>query len=250
MMKQPQTTMDKLTSQTSSHKRHKSEGGSALKMQLERNRIARSNSDLRNQDARLKALQSWQAKRLALDYRELQKQERHRPACDFFLNELYGEQDFSKRDQDVERIYPIMTKLLPGQVLLTVSRAVELNALSHELDLKMLAHLPHGELSDADYQRAYIACNNTHERRYQLALILSLGRELARVVQVPMMYKLLQACRWPAKLAGLAALQGFLERGFAAFVKLKGARQFLGEIRHTEVAFMRRCLGQTIRARN
>jgi hypothetical protein len=220
------------------------QAASWLKSQLERNRQVRSSSDRRNQDQRLKALQFWQAQRLAADYAELRTIKKNQPACDFFLNELYGDQDFSRRDQDVERIYPIMVKLLPSQVLLTVARAVELNALSHELDLAMLVHLPSGVITDRDYYYAYQACENLPQRRYQLALILSLGRELARVVRIPMMYKLLQACRWPAKLAGLGALQAFLERGFAAFVELHGARDFLGAIRHTEIAFLKRCVQQ------
>jgi hypothetical protein len=168
-----------------------------------------------------------------------------RPACDFFLNELYGDEDFSQRDHDVERIFPIMVRLLPAQVLETVARAVELNALSHELDLAMLAALPPtiGEVSTEDYTAAYRQTAESGARRYQLALILALGRELARVVRIPMMYKLLQMCRWPAKLAGLGALQSFLERGFSAFVTLNGARYFLGQIRAREKSFMTRCLG-------
>jgi hypothetical protein len=223
-------------------------GASNLKSQLLRNRQARDPLDMRNHDARLKELQAWQAARLARDYADLRKTKKNIPACNFFLNELYGDQDFSKRDQDVERIYPIMVKLLPGQVLQTVARAVELNALSHELDLAMLQHLPSGKLSEADYMKAYRACDNAGRRRYQLALILSLGRELARVVQIPLMFTLLQACRWPAKLAGLGALQGFLERGFSAFVTLKGARDFLGTIRNIEKMFLLRCLGIALRA--
>lgn len=221
---------------------NKGEAASRLKYQLERNRTVRSPADKRNGDARLRALQAWQAKRLAADYQDLQQIPRNKPACDFFLYELYGDQDFSKRDHDVEKIYPIMVRVLPGMVLGTVSRAVELNALSHELDLAMLDALPFSVLSEADYARAYRETAPEAKRRYQLALILSLGRELARVVKIPLMYKLLQMCRWPAKMAGLGALQAFLERGFAAFVTLDGAKPFLLEILHREMAFMERCL--------
>jgi hypothetical protein len=217
-------------------------GAANLKHQLERNRQVRSPADSRNQDPRLRLLQRWQAERLAQDYEPLRHNPKNRLACDFFLYELYGDQDFSKRDQDVERIYPIMVKLLPPMVLETVARAVELNAMSHELDLTMVNALPNGELSLADYQKAYRLSNQNGERRHQLALILSLGRELARVVQIPLMYKLLQACRWPAKLAGLGALQAFLERGFAAFVALEGAKPFLNAIRLQETQFMQACL--------
>jgi hypothetical protein len=221
------------------------EGAQRLKFQLERNAIARNAADPRNSDPRLKLLQRWQAERLARDYESLRQQPKNDAACDFFLMELYGDQDFSQRDKDVERIYPIMVKLLPAQVLETVSRAVELNALSHELDLAMLAHLP-ADLtrmpSFAQYAAAYQQTAGNGARRYQLARILFLGRELARVVKIPLMYKLLQMCRWPAKMAGLGALQAFLERGFAAFVKLDGARPFLNAIRMREKAFMQMCV--------
>jgi hypothetical protein len=215
-------------------------GAARLKAMLERNRAARDPNDPRNHDPRLSILRSWQANRLAGDYQDLQKIPHFTPACNFFLNELYSDSDFAQRDHDVERIYPIMVRLLPAQVLGTVSRAVELNALSHELDLAMVEHLPNGPISSADYRRAYQAANNTADRRNQLALILSLGRELARVVQIPLMFKLLQMCKWPARMAGLGALQGFLERGFAAFVELRGAGPFLQAIRSREVSFFKK----------
>ena len=220
----------------------KQSGAAALKTQLERVRRARDPKDTRNQDPRLKNLQVWQSERLERDYTDVRKVPKNLLACNFFLYELYGDADFARRDQDVERIYPIMVKVLPGAVLGTVSRAVELNALSHELDLAMLAHLPNGVLTEADYARAYRLSVPVDQRRYQLSLILRLGRELARVVQIPLMYRLLQLCRWPAKMAGLGALQLFLERGFAAFVALDGAKPFLGEIRTREVAFLKRCI--------
>ena len=220
----------------------KESGAAALKFQLERVRRARDPQDMRNHDPRLKNLQTWQAERLERDYRDVRKVPKNLLACNFFLNELYGDADFARRDHDVERIYPIMVKVLPGAVLGTVSRAVELNALSHELDLAMLVHLPPGVLTEADYVRAYRLSVPIDQRRYQLSLILRLGRELARVVRIPLMYRLLQLCRWPAKMAGLGALQLFLERGFAAFVALDGAKPFLGEIRTREVAFLKRCI--------
>ena len=225
-------------------KQHTRAGGAAsLKYQLERNRRVRDPADLRNQDPRLKALQRFQAQRLVVDYDELRRLPKNDAACDFFLNELYGDQDFSKRDHDVERIYPIMVKLLPTQVLETVGRAVELNALSHELDLAMLTHLPEtGAITQAEYALAYKKTAVGGARRYQLTRIIKLGRELARVVKIPLMYKLLQMCRWPAKLAGLGALQAFLERGFAAFVKLDGAGPFLRAVLYIEKLFMMRCL--------
>ena len=46
--------------------------------------------------------------------------------------------------------------------------------------------------------------------------------------------------RAPAKAAGLAELQGFLERGFAAFAELGDVRGFIAEIEADERSVSRR----------
>jgi hypothetical protein len=193
---------------------------------------------------RLKALRAWQAQRLAASYRDLQTSERFSAACNFFLSDLYGEGEFADRDRQVERVVPIMMKLLPPGVLSSLARAIELNAVSQELDFACAAALDPRctsiqAISATDYARAYSSSASDRQRRHQLALLLVLGRELDRLVRKPMLKDLLHLCRWPAKLAGLGALQSFLERGFDAFGKLRGAGPFLGTILTRERAFMR-----------
>lgn len=210
---------------------------------------------------RLGALRAWQARRLEVSYRDIRRQEPFTAACEFFLNDLYGEGDFGDRDRAVERVVPIMLRLLPEAVLNSLARAIELNALSQELDCSMARALParctsSDNISDADYARAYLdsaglgklakvrnpralRSNSRRCRREQLALLLILGRELDRLVRKPLLNDLLRMCRWPAKLAGLGALQSFLERGFAAFGKLDGAGPFLSIILTRESQFMR-----------
>jgi hypothetical protein len=46
--------------------------------------------------------------------------------------------------------------------------------------------------------------------------------------------------RGPARMAGLADLQDFLERGFAAFRDLKGADEFLATLKERESAILNR----------
>ena len=210
---------------------------------------------------RLAALRHWQALRLEVTYADIRPQKRFAAACEFFLNDLYGEGDFGDRDRAVERVVPIMLRLLPEPVLNSLARAIELNALSQELDFAAARALPAqctsaAKISDEDYARAYLASAGLGQlpvernprkrrsssqrcRREQLALLLILGRELDRLVKKPLLNELLRMCRWPAKLAGLGALQSFLERGFAAFGKLSGAGPFLGIILKRERAFMR-----------
>ncbi|MCB1634442.1 MAG: hypothetical protein KDI51_07615 [Xanthomonadales bacterium] len=201
---------------------------------------------LANRSPWLPVLRAWQAGRLSATYTDLQAQPRFTAACNFFLSDLYGEQDFSQRDRDVERIFPVMVRLLPEAVLGTVAVALELNGLSHLLDLRMAARLdahgPPGELDELRYAQAYAVASDVADRRHQLALILALGRGLDRIVQKRMVRELLALCHWPAKLAGLGALQSFLERGFAAFTELQGAGPFLRAVADREHAFMRRML--------
>ncbi len=192
---------------------------------------------------RLAALRAWQSRRLAASYADIRQQHRFAAACEFFLADLYGEGDFGDRDRAVERVVPIMMRLLPEGVLASLARAIELNALSQELDYGMAAALPghctHADaITDVDYAAAYALSAERQARRRQLALLLVLGRELDRLVRKPMLSELLHLCRWPARMAGLGALQSFLERGFDAFGKLGGANVFLGTILLRERAFM------------
>ena len=91
---------------------------------------------------RLAALRAWQARRLAASYGDIRVTAPFAAACEFFLADLYGEGDFHDRDRAVERVVPIMLRLLPEGVLASLARAIELNALSHELDFGLAAKLP------------------------------------------------------------------------------------------------------------
>ncbi len=43
----------------------------------------------------------------------INQKKRFKPAVEFFINELYGPNDFSQRDQDIARIVPKMSKFMP-----------------------------------------------------------------------------------------------------------------------------------------
>ena len=196
-----------------------------------------------NRSARVGELRQFQARRLAASCADLRRTPRYAAAAEFFLSDLYSEKDFTERDRNVEKIYPIMIRLLPEAVLETVAVAAELNALSHRMDLRMVARLdgqldPAQPLSLHHYALAYAQDQDHSIRRHQLALILGLGRGLDHIVRKRMVRELLALCHWPAKLAGLGALQSFLERGFDAFTALKGANPFLLALAHRERAFM------------
>ena len=90
----------------------------------------------------LERIARWQARRLRLTYADVAMLSRYAAAIRFFENDLYGNVDFAKRDADLARVVPLMVRMLPEKVIATVAQAVELNALSHELDGALLARLP------------------------------------------------------------------------------------------------------------
>ena len=182
--------------------------------------------------AALDRLSAWQARRLRNTYADLAGDPRYIGAIEFFQNDLYGGGDFAQRDADLLRVVPMMGRLLPQSVIVTVARAVELNALAHELDRALIVHLPDGIASIAvpDYCRAYRATGERPLRARQIALIGEVGNALDRFVRTPMIGGALTMMRKPAHAAGLGALQDFLERGFDAFRRMKGAREFLATV--------------------
>ena len=177
-------------------------------------------------------LAMWQVRRLRNTYADLQAIPRYAAAMQFFESDLYGGGDFAQRDADLARVVPVMGRLLPQSVIFTVARAVELNALAHELDRALIVHLPDvaATIAVPDYCRAYRATGEPTLRARQIALIGEVGNALDKFVRKPMIHTALAIMRKPAHAAGLGALQDFLERGVDAFRRMKGAREFLATV--------------------
>lgn len=189
--------------------------------------------------AELGLLRRWQSARLACTHADLLANPRYRSAVEFFLAELYGDRDFSRRDHDLERAYPLIVRTMPARVLYTVALAVELNALSLELDGELLQrlvseHRLDERLDEATYASAYRACDNYDRRVRQLELVGVLGRQLERAVHNPFIYGVLVLARTPVHLAGFGELHEFIEWGFQAFREMNGADEFLDTIIHRE----------------
>jgi hypothetical protein len=132
---------------------------------------------------------------------------------------------------------------LPEGVIAIIAKAIELSALSHELDRTLVAKLGEdSSLSVASYCTAYRACHNRSERERQIALIVEVGAALDRYVHMPLLRSALAAMRRPARIAGVGALQEFLQRGLLSFRGMNGAGEFLAVIEAQETALMRAIL--------
>jgi hypothetical protein len=103
------------------------------------------------------ALRQFQSARLASTYADLLADKTTRSAALFFLEDLYGTKDFTQRDADIERIIPIMERLLPVAALHYVSQAIELDALSESLDTAMALRLGE-QFTQETYVIAYRRC--------------------------------------------------------------------------------------------
>ena len=187
----------------------------------------------------------WQSRRLRMTYGDLAADPRHRNAIEFFQNDLYGTADFSRRDADLLRVVPVMVRMLPPAVVQTVALAIELNALSQELDRALLSRLSRadGHVSVEDYCRAYRRAGNISLRRRQIGLIVEVGGALDRYVGKPLIRAALVMMRQPARMAGLGALHDFLERGFAAFHRMRGAATFLEAVQTRETDILEAIVG-------
>jgi len=191
----------------------------------------------------LQDLRVWQAGRLAQTYADLRREPRYSAAVEFFLRDLYGPQDMSRRDRDLSRALSYFKRVLPVAALEVLELAVTLDVLSAELDQAMAEQLANGPLTDAAYAEAYCRVGRASERRRQIKLLIGIGEGLERIVRNRWIGAALLAARVPARAAGLGELQGFLERGFAAFRKMKGAQPLLKVIRARETQLMDELFG-------
>ena len=182
----------------------------------------------------------YQQARFARSHADLLADARHGAAARFFLDELYGPRDFAGRDAQFARIVPALVRLFPRDIVETVEALAGVHALSERLDSAMGAHLGAAPVDRVAYVRAWQATGEPVARGRQIELVMRVGRALDRHTRSRVLRATLKAMRGPAKAAGLASLQAFLEAGFDAFGAMRGAGEFLAVIEAREAALVRR----------
>lgn len=235
-----------MSPRTASGRRYKRPLGERLEWLLrEHQRLNDPAREPRNGLPWLPELRRWQVRRLEASFDRFLKDPTRRPAAQFFLSDVYNEHDFSQRDADIARVLPMMQRLLPAHLLETVADAIELGLLTHAFDLRMAGVLeriagPRRRLDAALYAQAYRIAGLPRLRSHQIDLLAGVGLGLGSALRLPGVSMLLRLSRAPARAAGLSELQGFLERGFAAFERLGDARRFIAEIEQDERDVSRR----------
>lgn len=205
---------------------------------LEKLREVESERELRSHDsdfgARVHALKEYQQRRFSHTYSDLLRSARYGPAAHFFLNELYGPSDFSRRDTQFSRVIPTLVRLFPKELVDTVASLAELHSLSESLDSAMSNQLSLQQIASADYVRAWQSTGRPADRQTQVTLTLDIAARLDHLTRRPMLLTSLRLMRGAARSAGLGELQQFLEAGFNAFRAMKGAEDFIDIVRSRE----------------
>jgi hypothetical protein len=185
---------------------------------------------------KVEALKAYQQRRFALTYADLLASERFGPAARFFLDELYGPRDFSSRDAQFVRVVPSLVRLFPQSILAAVCLLAELHELSERLDTAMGLALESPAVDARAYAQAWARSASPADRERQIELTIELGEALDRLTRKPLVLTGLRMMRGPATAAGLADLQHVLETGFAAFLVMHGAQDFLAIVQQRERA--------------
>jgi hypothetical protein len=190
-------------------------------------------------DPKLALLRNWQSERLARSYADLLADRRFRPACLFFLQDIYAARDFSQRDHDILQMYDFMRRVFPEGMIRPLQLTVEVHTLTNALDARLLEVLVDqlgltDTLTEALYAEAYRRCDNYVERVRQIDLIYKIGYELDTLVRSPLTGAALTVAKVPARRAGYVELTEFIERGYNAFRHMQNAEHFLSTIRQRE----------------
>lgn len=189
--------------------------------------------------ARVVAIKRYQQRRFEHTYADLLAHPRYAGASNFFLDELYGPSDFTQRDSQFARIVPALVRLFPAEVVETVASLAALHALSERFDTVMARTLSAPDVDAQAYAQAWQRCGDPQGRDSQIALLRRVGESLDSLTRNPLLRHSLRLMRGPARAAGMATLQTFLEAGFDTFRAMRGAGEFLDLVDQRERALAR-----------
>lgn len=189
----------------------------------------------------------WQAERLKNTHQDLYRHPDYHTGLEFLLTDLYAPAGMTRRDDNIDRVFPKMVKWLPDHLLATFAGLVELNLITQSLDLELAELLEQrGDraefLNEQLYCEVYRASSQLAIRKRQLALVAKTGQELDRYVRNRTLGWLLSMTQGPAEMAGLSDLHSFLHRGYSAFRKMDRVNELIERLISREQRVMENIL--------
>lgn len=169
---------------------------------------------------------NWQAERLKRTHQDLYQHPGYHTGLEFLLTDLYAPATMTRRDDNIDRVFPKMVKWLPDNLLDTFAGLVELNLITQRLDLDLTETLrrhgvPSHDITNDQYCAAFRASPGLEQRHRQIALVAEVGQQLDHYVRNRTLGWLLNMTRGPAEMADLSDLHSFLHRGYTAFHKME-----------------------------
>ncbi len=197
-------------------------------------------------NARLLAVQQWQKQRMCHTHQGLFA--RYPDMARYFLNRLYGGQDFGVLAAQIERVIAKaqrVEKLLPENTIRTGILGIELSVMAIELDEAVarwwLEHRPdEAQPTGALMQQAYRALGQDRLRHQQMDMLDQLASRLDQFVRSFMVQSVFKMVKGPMHKHGMGDLHDFVGEGFAAMKPLKSARDFIGVFTAAERALIDR----------
>lgn len=176
-------------------------------------------------DPRYFYLKDFQSKRLRSTYEDFAVQPEYESACFFFFYRIYSVEDTEDRDQAFKKIHNTVQNFLGGEVVHSMTRLIELQELTIDLDMKLLevlAELKAPEAFDmATYERAYKMSDNYVGREKQIELLDFTIRLIHRISHRFGIGMVLKGLRAACTLLGHTAMVDFLMDGYRAFADLR-----------------------------
>lgn len=146
-----------------------------------------------------------------------------RAAEAFFFERLYPVVWPLWRDEQCLRTFPGMMRVMPLSACEVLLRAVELDMLTHEIDIRLS--------QDAGVDAAWLGARRCEQRER----VLELGHSLAAVTRLPLMTLLLKWAGPVARRKGLAELHAFFTAGLTAFLAMRDPHAVLDAIAALDV---------------
>lgn len=174
-------------------------------------------------------LQNYQINKLKKTHEALLNHPNTQKAANFFIDEIYNTNTIKKRDNDIEKLVPMLNKVFPRAALEIISNAMELDALTEKLDFNMITKLG-VNFSEDEYNAAYKNSGDRTEREKQLFLTEKLGTNLIYFVSLPLIETTLKVMKMPAKLLNLSEMHQFLYNGFYIFKHIDNPQKFINDI--------------------
>lgn len=176
----------------------------------------------------------WQLQHLLPYFSDLHVRDGYAAAIEFTMDDLAGI-GISRRDRDLERAAPVITRTLPLAALDTIATAAEMNARILKVNLRICRCLLVGNvlpdrITEYDYCVACRKASSLEECGELVHLVTALGRTLQVLVYIPLIGVTLRVMRGPAHAGGFAALHEFLENGYRTFKQIPDIEHFLAEI--------------------